>query len=520
MSIVQAAQQHRRVFAIINFMLVLVLTLSSLRTSRPAQAAIAQPQPRSTWGVDGLVTASTIAGTTLYVAGEFAAAAPAVGRFALASTTTGAPQSGTPLVSGLVTATIPDGSGGWYIGGSFITINGLIHTRLAHILANNTLDPWSSALPNGIVSTMLITGTTLYIGGTFTSVDGQSRSRLAAFDTTSKTLLAWNPTTNGPVQSLAIAGSVVYVGGGFTMLGGQPRSRLGSVDVQTGALSTWDPNMSSTVTALTISGTTLYAGGSFTAVGSPPTTRNRLAAFDVTTGLLTSWDPNASNTVQTIAITGTTVYAGGSFTMVGPGLTTTRNRGAAFATTTGAVLSWNPDFNGTVSALKTSGSTVYAGGSFTQVSGTSRAFLAAINGTTGSPQGVVPTPSNSVAAIAVAGQTVAFGGNFTATNSQPRTNIAALDLTTGAATGLNVPLGSVYIPAALSLAADATNLYVGGTFTSTAGLTRTYLAAIDRAAGTVTSWSSRPQRRCLHAACERHNALCWRRLYNCGRPKP
>jgi hypothetical protein len=46
-------------------------------------------------------------------------------------------------------------------------------------------------------------------------------------------------------------------------------------------------------------------------------TRNRLAALEASTGNLTSWNPNASGTVNALVVSGSTVYAGGSFTAAG-----------------------------------------------------------------------------------------------------------------------------------------------------------------------------------------------------------
>ena len=63
---------------------------------------------------------------------------------------------------------------------------------------------------------------------------------------------------------------------------------------------------------------------------------------------------------------GTTVYVGGSFTTVDG---KPRNHIAAFSTTTGALLSWNPDVERPGRPIATFGNNVYIGGSFTKVSG-------------------------------------------------------------------------------------------------------------------------------------------------------
>ena len=56
----------------------------------------------------------------------------------------------------------------------------------------------------------------------------------------------------------------------------------------------------------------------------------------------------------------------------------TRNHAAAVNLTTGALLPWNPNVNGTVRALRVVGTTVYMGGAFTQVGGANHTRVAAV----------------------------------------------------------------------------------------------------------------------------------------------
>ena len=73
---------------------------------------------------------------------------------ALSSSVGSTCDSGLPSVTGgSVEAVAPDGSGGWYIGGSFNTVGGLTRDRLAHILANKTVDTsWNPG--DGTISTI------------------------------------------------------------------------------------------------------------------------------------------------------------------------------------------------------------------------------------------------------------------------------------------------------------------------------------------------------------------------------
>ena len=83
--------------------------------------------------------------------------------------------------------------------------------------------------------------------------------------------------------------------------------------------------------------------------------RDRQPALDPTNGRVTSWDPHADFEVRALAVSGSTVYAGGSFTSIGG---QHRNRIAALDATSGLATSWNPRSNGSVLALRVSGSTV------------------------------------------------------------------------------------------------------------------------------------------------------------------
>ena len=105
---------------------------------------------------------------------------------ALSSSVGSTCDSGLPSVTGgSVEAVAPDGSGGWYIGGSFDTVGGLTRDRLAHILANKTVDTsWNPG--DGTISTINAIavssdGTPFIPGGNFNStIGGQWRSYIAA----------------------------------------------------------------------------------------------------------------------------------------------------------------------------------------------------------------------------------------------------------------------------------------------------------------------------------------------------
>jgi len=79
-------------------------------------------------------------------------------------------------VSGTVYATIPDGSGGWYIGGDFTSVGGVTRRRIAHILSDGTVGSWNPNA-NNTVNALAVSGGVVYAGGDFTSFAGGSISR-------------------------------------------------------------------------------------------------------------------------------------------------------------------------------------------------------------------------------------------------------------------------------------------------------------------------------------------------------
>jgi RHS repeat-associated protein len=360
-----------------------------------------------------------------------------------ASPPSSTPSSGFPtLTSGAINAIAADGSGGWYVGGSFTSIGGQTRNNAAHILANGTVDSWNPNL-NGAVNTIAVSGTNVYLGGAFTTVGGQTRNRAAAVGTNG-TLQTWNPNVSGgtgpTVSALAISGSTVYLGGTFTKLGTTTRNDAAAVGTD-GTLQTWNPNLNGAANTIAVSGTNVYLGGAFTTVGG--TTRNRAAAVG-TNGTLQSWNPNLSSTVKTMLVSGSNIYMVGSFTTVGG---VTRNRAAAVATS-GTLQSWNPNIGTTNTVgLAISGLSAYVGGDFLTVGGQTRNHAAGVDNTNGTLQAWNPnlgtSTSEQVSAIVTSASSVVIGGSFTTVGGTSRRGFAYFAIPPPAAPTVTGPSGTI-----------------------------------------------------------------------------
>jgi hypothetical protein len=227
-----------------------------------------------------------------------------------------------------------------------------------------------------------------------------------------------------------------------------------------------------------------------------------------------SWQTN--NTVWAIASANGVVYVGGEFTSVRPPGVAVGGTGqvaqsylAAFNASTGALITtFNPTFTLTgaactagapcgVDALSVSpdGKTLYLGGSFSKVDGSSRAYLAALDISGGtSPTGALvstwkPTAGARVLTITHSpdGSEIYIGGDFAKLNGVARAMAGAVD-TSGTlqpwAPTLNGDVTSI------AVATDDSRVLVGGYFTTFNGVTQQSIGSTDPATGATEPWAA------------------------------
>lgn len=134
-----------------------------------------------------------------------------------------------------------ESAGGFiYFGGDFTRIGGVNHrsvARMSTAAGAAALDGTWKPDPNGEVSAMAISGTSLYMSGVFTTVGGANRRFMAKVSASGTGGLdgSFLPQPNGAIQDLKIVGGNLLAGGRFNTTTGVASAGFALMDATSGA---------------------------------------------------------------------------------------------------------------------------------------------------------------------------------------------------------------------------------------------------------------------------------------------
>lgn len=213
--------------------------------------------------------------------------------------------------------------------------------------------------------------------------------------------------------------------------------------------------------------------------------------------------------VEAIAIDGDTVYVGGTFTQIHDPLSDeilTQPYLFAYSKSSGDIIrSFDPVLNNKVYALETTGdgAGVFAGGVFSNINGEGgRKGLLKIDNNGDRVSGFSARPNAAVKTLVRYNDTLYVGGNFSTISGTTVEHLAAVDTTTGAIDpNLNfdfegrittsVMPNSVQTVDDIDITSDGQLLLIIGNFQSIDGISRTRLAVIELAGqATVSNWNT------------------------------
>lgn len=481
------------VFAIFIFLFLVAIVSAVILSVRGLPAASAHPNTlvELDYNIQGIVHDMVISddGETHYVSGNFSYVGATTGPGVIVNATTGALGEYHKLGSGSVSArvVIPDGSGGWYVAGTFTTIGNVSQDRVAHIHADGSID--TSFNPTfdsfaSIYSLVLDSAAgRLYVGGSFTEVNGQSRDSLVALQTANGDLVnAFELDVNnfGTVYDMEINSGTLYITGNFNALGGSSRYAYGAIDVSSSTTSTLTSfgdslqmGLFSTGYGLEIYDGYVYIGGYFFGIGSGFDI-NHAARFDITEGDIdNSWNIGVDSTVNDIEIDDTGIlYAGGGFSGIGGD--SGQGYLGAVDVTTELSTGWNPELNASVEDIHIGSDTIYFAGSFSTVNNATRHLGAAVDKATGLVNtDLTFTPNSGSTGYGIIEQAgeVYFVGSFDSIGGARCRGLVGITVDTGLPTSFChsfTSMGSTAGPRTMVL--EGSRLYVGGAFSTIDGV--------------------------------------------------
>lgn len=138
-------------------------------------------------------------------------------------------------IDGSITTSISDGADGWYIAGTFSTVDGVSRRGLAHINADGSLDLTFSPVIESLnqaptINTLKLNGGKLYVGGQFDESNGVTVQNLVALSPITGANIAWSAKVGGRgARDIVFVGTDSYVIGDFLYAGDSSTFETGAL---------------------------------------------------------------------------------------------------------------------------------------------------------------------------------------------------------------------------------------------------------------------------------------------------
>ena len=411
------------------------------------------------YAVPGYVNVTARIGNTVYIGGEFSHIAPRTGSAVVVPAHGGRVEPvRAEVAGGPVNAVVADGSGGWYVGGSFATVGDARRDGLAHLQADGSLDRAFDPPALGEVDALALAGDILVVAAG--PPDEMAVTHALSATSGAELAIQYDPPSGaGAARVLGASGGRLYVGFG--------NRRLAAYGVATGTRF-WSRKFcescyqnSGGVLALAFDRDRLLVGGGFVqgrsrnlvvldagngvpkgrpvrifrVVGSLAVARGHVYlpygpevdVLDLASGRIRQWGAIRSSHLAT---DGTTVFMDGSSHRDEQAKSYFGVYAARAGTRHAALRRVTPPLAGYTNALAPQGRRLLVAGSIGGVGGPVRHNLAAFDGRTGKLLAWHPSAADSgccgVTALVGQGHTIYVGGPFKRLSGAPRPGLGAV----------------------------------------------------------------------------------------------
>lgn len=346
-----------------------------------------------------------------------------------------------------VFAVLPDGSGGWLVGGKFEKVNNRDLKTLVHIDANNDVNenfalPFTSVYGNLNISVLKQNENFIYIGGKFSLIDnGVEHINVLRMDKeTYQVDPTWNPdlvlNSSTYIDQIEIGESQVFLAGYIGLLEGLQQLTMAVVDKTNGQRIAF-PSTNSSSPKLHLMGDTLFMGKTYIPVITPGFgyINKGISLFNAQDEILTNGS-TIGIFYESISDGNGGFYAAGALNGQSGVFHLDENLQILSAFSQDKI----KNFDVATASIQLTNNNLYISNSYNyfptsvQVDGNSIEFLYKLDANTGAiDPNFKPNPNGRVFTTLLKGDTLFVGGAFNEIAGVERTGLAALNANTGEA---------------------------------------------------------------------------------------